>query len=303
MLRVPATLVWSAYPYLMHLQVKEIILNSADRLPSLQGLCVTGGGLNLYNANALITYPPTAVTLAMTDDVNKNCVMPSFATFDSFINYTIYYDANGFTNNNVTLTDYLPDEVNFISASDGGAYVAAHHSVVWPIKPFTADSNGYFTVRVKVKSTAPQGQYITNFAELVGDNLHVSADRQAKICDASIVFVDKDASTGGDGLYWITAYKKLQDALTAIRGGSRPFVQRIWIAAGAYKPTDNPNQRDACFAMINGIDVFGHFAGGETSIDQRNPADANNETILTGDIDDNNTADVCNVVLAAQGVL
>ena len=56
-----AALLWAKFPYLTNLQVKEKILDSADVIPALNGLCVTGGRLNLHdmfygwkaNANAV----------------------------------------------------------------------------------------------------------------------------------------------------------------------------------------------------------------------------------------------------------
>jgi len=43
-------LVWSQYPNLNHLQVKEAILDSVDKLSSLNGKVVTGGRVNAYEA-------------------------------------------------------------------------------------------------------------------------------------------------------------------------------------------------------------------------------------------------------------
>ncbi|MHC4475609.1 MAG: S8 family serine peptidase [Planctomycetota bacterium] len=43
-------LIWSADPLLSHLEVKDIILETIAPLPDINGLCVTGGRLNLYNA-------------------------------------------------------------------------------------------------------------------------------------------------------------------------------------------------------------------------------------------------------------
>ena len=43
-------LLWSANPYLSHLQVKQIIMDTVDDLEELEGLCVAGGRLNVYKA-------------------------------------------------------------------------------------------------------------------------------------------------------------------------------------------------------------------------------------------------------------
>jgi len=68
----------------------------------------------------------------------------------------------------------------------------------------------------------------------------------------------------------------LQAALT----GSA-FGDEIWAAAGTYKPTAGTD-RTATFQLIEGVAVYGGFAGVETARDQRNPA--TNVTILSGDI-------------------
>jgi subtilisin family serine protease len=43
-------LIWSVCPSLSHLDVKDILLRTVDPLPTLGGLCVSGGRLNLHNA-------------------------------------------------------------------------------------------------------------------------------------------------------------------------------------------------------------------------------------------------------------
>ena len=64
---------------------------------------------------------------------------------------------------------------------------------------------------------------------------------------------------------------------SATRYGSRP---------GRYKPTTGTD-RTATFQLKNGVAVYGGFAGTETARDQRNPA--TNVTILSGDIDNNDS--------------
>ena len=52
-----AALVWSTDPNMSHTQVKKMLLHplAVDHLPSLQGYCVTGGRLNVFNA---LNLPP-----------------------------------------------------------------------------------------------------------------------------------------------------------------------------------------------------------------------------------------------------
>ncbi|MCX5632197.1 MAG: right-handed parallel beta-helix repeat-containing protein, partial [Phycisphaerae bacterium] len=117
-----------------------------------------------------------------------------------------------------------------------------------------------------------------------------------------VVYVDKNANGVNNGTNWANAYKELRDALADVNAGLHGCANQIWVADGNYAPTDanDPLPYEKPFAMIDGIDIYGHFKGNETSIDQRNLADSNNDTVLTGDIDDNNTSDVYRVVTAAD---
>ncbi|HRQ36634.1 MAG TPA: choice-of-anchor Q domain-containing protein [Chloroflexota bacterium] len=97
----------------------------------------------------------------------------------------------------------------------------------------------------------------------------------------SIIYVHAGATGGSNsGDSWANAYTSLQTALTNAVSG-----QEIWVAAGVYKPTDSPADRDATFPLKNGVAVYGGFAGTETALNQRNWD--NNRSILSGDIDNN----------------
>ncbi|RKZ05276.1 hypothetical protein DRQ25_16525, partial [Candidatus Fermentibacteria bacterium] len=64
------------------------------------------------------------------DDGVDDCV-----DVGSMFTYTICYDnqQNDFAVHNATIVDTLPENVSFISASDGGAYDASTHTVTWDI--------------------------------------------------------------------------------------------------------------------------------------------------------------------------
>jgi subtilisin family serine protease len=66
-----AGLIWSRNPSLTHLEVRDIILNSVDILPSLQGKTLTGGRVNAYKALLLAGTPPvsTVQILGFTTDI------------------------------------------------------------------------------------------------------------------------------------------------------------------------------------------------------------------------------------------
>ncbi|MCH7849658.1 MAG: right-handed parallel beta-helix repeat-containing protein, partial [Planctomycetes bacterium] len=101
-----------------------------------------------------------------------------------------------------------------------------------------------------------------------------------------VLFVDDDASPGGDGASWNTAYRFLQDALTDASGGGTSEVR---VAQGIYKPDrdeanpDGTGDREASFHLLNGVALMGGYAG----IGAKDP-DARDielfETILSGDL-------------------
>ncbi|MCI5090928.1 choice-of-anchor Q domain-containing protein [Phaeodactylibacter sp.] len=92
----------------------------------------------------------------------------------------------------------------------------------------------------------------------------------------------------GNGSSWANATSDLQAAIDNTCG-----VTEIWMAAGTYKPADYPtgctgcsSPRDYAFVLSSGVKVYGGFAGTETALIERTPG---NETILSGDIDNDNT--------------
>ena len=73
---------------------------------------------------------------------------------------------------------------------------------------------------------------------------------------AGIVYVN--INTSGpvqDGTSWATAFKSLQVALT-----STPPGNQIWVAKGSYSPTA-VGDPTASFLLVNGVAVYGGFAG------------------------------------------
>ena len=94
---------------------------------------------------------------------------------------------------------------------------------------------------------------------------------------AATIFVDASAPGGGDGTTWEMAYDELQDALARAVPGDA-----VWVAAATYTPAGPDGDRDATFALPDGVAIYGGFAGGEQSLDERDWIA--NETILSGDL-------------------
>ncbi|MEC8333684.1 MAG: hypothetical protein VXZ83_06115 [Verrucomicrobiota bacterium] len=100
---------------------------------------------------------------------------------------------------------------------------------------------------------------------------------------ADIFYVNSNATAGGDGSSWETAYNDLQDALAMTVWGRG---DQVWIAQGTYLPIEfNSQEQDsrlATFYIKDEVALYGGFIGVETDISQRN-WDAY-PTILSGEI-------------------
>jgi hypothetical protein len=102
------------------------------------------------------------------------------------------------------------------------------------------------------------------------------------------VYVKKGST--GNGSSWANAYPELADVLLAAQSNTN--IQQIWVAAGTYYPLykavavdsyNNPTtDYDKAFVLVQGVKVYGGFAGTESSIDNRDMAA--NVTTLSGDI-------------------
>lgn len=143
----------------------------------------------------------------------------------------------------------IPQEVVLSSADDAG---------------FTNDNA---TIRISSESVAAKDVFVT-----ILDNEAVPR----------IVYVNCQAADGGTGNGWAEAFRDLESALGAAR--ARTGVEEIWVAMGSYRPSRRTiavDPRSASFELVDGVKVFGGFAGTESSLEQRDPPQ--NETILTGD--------------------
>ncbi len=91
-----------------------------------------------------------------------------------------------------------------------------------------------------------------------------------------VLYVNPIATGDGSGSSWANAMGSVADAL-AVSGNSSSGITQIWVAAGTYQPVSG-----ASFSMVEGVSMYGHFAGTETAISERNLQDNSLETKLKG---------------------
>jgi len=117
-----------------------------------------------------------------------------------------------------------------------------------------------------------------------GTSVDVNGNGVPDECEPSVLYVNDNAVGANNGTRWIDAFTDLQDALD-IAASASGAVDEIWVAAGTYRPTipSNPTDpRSVTFRLVDGIKLYGGFAGAESDSDQRKPSV--NLTVLSGDL-------------------
>ncbi|MDH4241530.1 MAG: S8 family serine peptidase, partial [Phycisphaerae bacterium] len=278
-------LVWGMNPALGHLEVKDIILDTVD-LTDPPLVCVSQGRLNLYNAivEAGIQAGKQAVILNKVDDVNGP-VLPG-----DHITYTISFentvrgpnDANFPFDDltNVKIVDHLPKEVYCNNPIDPN-YNSNDHTYTWNIGTLQEDDSDSLELTVVVNNLAePLGKF-TNVCVIEANEIWPKT--AIEITDVNcwnpgIIYVDMDAAAiDNTGMSWEHAYTDLQEAIYRAR---KCGCEQIWVAKGTYKPAKAA--RSISFELVDGVAIYGGFAGIESHPSQRNLTDPNNETILSG---------------------
>ena len=76
------------------------------------------------------------------------------------------------------------------------------------------------------------------------------------------LYVDQNAGPGNNGQSWLAPFKSLEDALATAR--ANPSITEIRVAGGVYVPSarsDPATARTETFQLLNGVAIYGGYAG------------------------------------------
>src|SRR5690606_9458410 len=77
-----------------------------------------------------------------------------------------------------------------------------------------------------------------------------------------VLHVRHDATGVGTGTSWADAFTDLNAAFATALVARGP-VQEIWVASGTYRPAGAGGNRQASFAVLTNLGVYGGFSGTE----------------------------------------
>ena len=203
---------------------------------------------------------------------------------DVLVNYGAYLADYANTDEPSFALQFFNGNGQLISATD----TIRHHQSAWTLKQATIPvPSGTRTIRYIIMGTRTAGtdndSYFDNiFCKLLTGDLDCSSYAPPGPANGRI-YVDQNAIAAPDGKSWTTAYQTLGSAL--LQSNVDTTIHEIWIADGTYAVTSNA-VRDTSFRITRAIDMYGGFAGTETSLTQRNIAE--HLTLLSGEIADTN---------------
>lgn len=185
-----------------------------------------------------------------------------------------------------------------------------------PSQPIVIYTGNYFlTADINMIQTSPAGDPtlsdgpgVTNNNDILAMNAFsalADAASSREVCASAVakiegrLYVDHDASGAATGLSWTDAFTNVQDALAIAKSGDQ-----VWVAEGVYYPdvggkmTDN--DRSAAFTLTAGVAIYGGFEGTELTLQLRNWRQ--HVTVLSGDIDQNDSSATTGVVTATSAI-
>jgi hypothetical protein len=129
---------------------------------------------------------PNFPTFSKVDDVN-DC---DYAWTNDYLTYSLCYAAKGYGDANVVITDNLPPEVNFVSAS-GDYNQPDPNTVIWYLGTLSPGDSDCLTLKVKVKPFVESDTIITNRSWLMGDSFDLYSEENTPVCRYHGFYVDE----------------------------------------------------------------------------------------------------------------
>ncbi|WP_317167147.1 choice-of-anchor Q domain-containing protein, partial [Winogradskyella wichelsiae] len=240
-----------------------------------------GGGIYNYD-NSSPSLTNTTVVGAIYNTVNGSVTLNSSIVWGGITggyiaNYSLIKDNSSTVNNNIDATA-LTDTDIFTDPSNGD-YSLKDSSVA-----INAGNNASYTT---AGGDLANDLDLAGNARLFGATIDLGAYENQSIQftpdSNNILYVNKAVSGGtADGSSWSNALPELADALVwaknneATSWATTPL--QIWVAGGTYNPLYSPedganfgtNQtRENTFLMVNNVQLYGGFAGTETTLTAR----------------------------------
>ncbi|MCQ6962291.1 alkaline phosphatase family protein [Methanolobus chelungpuianus] len=161
---------------------------SYDRPPYNKGGSATvgiespdGNGGIQYSYNKQVINPELAILFKFPQYAGTNLYLSAQAPVakdrGSNMTYRLYYHNFGDSAaQNAVLTDSLPSQVEFISASGNGIYSPVSRKITWSLGTIGTMGCGYETVTVRIPESVDVGAVLLNHAEISASNIEVRYD-------------------------------------------------------------------------------------------------------------------------------
>ncbi|MBU1075391.1 DUF11 domain-containing protein, partial [Patescibacteria group bacterium] len=115
----------------------------------------------VYGSYYFGNQPDFGVSIEKTADVDQ--VLPN-----QEFNYSIAWEVLGLvTADEVVITDTLPADVSFVSATDGGVYDVSTHTVTWTLTDVAPGTSGVYGITVQTVSGVTDGEELINNVEIL----------------------------------------------------------------------------------------------------------------------------------------
>ena len=179
----------------------------------------------------------------------------------SQLTFTISYDSSGnnYDVHNTVLTDTLPSEMTFVSASNGGTYASG--VVTWNLGTITAGSSGSVTLTVDINTGVAPGTVITNSTAIDSDQTPpTTVTEDTTVCtNQPPVAVCQDVTANANAQCVANAsvnngsYDPDGDPITIVENPTSPFS--LGVTPVTLTITDDSAASDTCTGNVTVLDV------------------------------------------------